>query len=252
MPAYPSLDPRTQSDFLQELVGRARTLAAVSDGPRPVAVFDLDGTLMDNRPRSAAIFRELADRWVERHPEEAKKIRDAKPDELAYAISDSLTRLGVQHPDLVEEAGEFWRQRFFHDAYLVHDVPTPGAASFVHALYEAGANIVYLTGRDLPLMGLGSWMSLRDLGFPIGVVGTELVCKPEASMNDETFKHDVAPTLRRLGEVFASFDNEPGNCNLFARVYPRCASVLLDTQHASGAPPLVPEIISIRDFERKG
>jgi len=99
-------------------------------------------------------------------------------------------------------------------------------------------------------MGLGTFRSLRDLGFPIGVPGTELVLKPEYSMPDEAFKRDVAPTLARVGQVVASFDNEPGNCNVFKEAYPDCESVLIDTQHMPQAPPLGPGVRVLGDFVR--
>jgi hypothetical protein len=242
------LSPEDQSQLLRDIVERVKTERA-KGGPGPVAVFDLDGTLMDNRPRSVAILKELSSRWIASHPEAAQSVAGCQPDELAYALTDSLTKLGVDHPDLVEEALQFWRERFFRDAYLVHDVALPGAPEFVREVHRAGANVVYLTGRDLPLMGLGSWMSLRDLGFPIGVVGTELVCKPDASIHDEVFKRSIAPELSRLGNVVASFDNEPGNCNVFLEVCRGCASVLLDTQHHKDAPALVSGVVTIRDFQ---
>ena len=214
-------------------------------------MFDLDGTLMDNRPRSVAIFRELSEAWVHQHPEDARRIAKSRPEELAYAISDTLAKLGVSDA-LHEEAADFWRARFFRDSHLAHDVPVPGAAKLVHSLHAAGANIVYLTGRDLPLMGVGSWQSLRDLGFPIGVVGTELVCKPDATIHDEVYKRDIAPELARLGDVFCSFDNEPANCNVFARIRKTCASVLLDTQHTPNAATLDPAVVCLKDFVLEG
>lgn len=246
MPVYPCLSPEEQTALLDRIVSRVRSHAA-SDA-RAVVVFDLDGTLMDNRPRSVAILRELAGHWIERHPEAARALSGVRSADLAYAVSDSLAKMGVDHPELVAEATHFWKERFFRDPYMAHDVAIDGAAAFAHAVHDAGAIVVYLTGRDLPLMGLGSWSSLRDLGFPIGRVGTELVCKPDATIPDEDYKREVAPTLARLGEVVASFDNEPGNCNAFLRAYPASFSVLLDTQHADGAPPLDAGVQTIRDF----
>jgi hypothetical protein len=247
MPSYPSLDPAAQSTLLRRVVERAREQRGASAVP-PVVVFDLDGTLMDNRPRSAAILAELAREWSASRPDIASRLAAARPDELAYLFNESLQRLGISDTALVDEAVAFWRKRFFHDSYLSHDVEVPGAVGFARAVYEAGALVVYLTGRDLPLMGLGSWSSLRDLGFPIGVVGTELVCKPDAATHDETFKQGVAPALGRVGEVIAAFDNEPGNCNIFRRAYPDALTVLLDTQHVPGAPPLDAGVVCIRDF----
>ena len=221
--------------------GKART---------PVVVFDLDGTLMDNRPRTAAILRELSTVWQATHPSVAPKLASADAEQLAYLLTDTLGRLGVTKTDLVREAEIFWRERFFTDAYLAHDVEVPGAAAFARACYEAGGILVYFTGRDLPLMGLGSFASLRDLGFPIGVPGTELVLKPDANMPDEAFKRMSGPALERVGRIVAIFDNEPGNCNVLGEHFPEAYSVLLDTQHLPGAPPLADGVRVIADFVR--
>jgi len=247
--AYQPLSPRDQG----RLLGRILERCAHDSGegrPAPVVVFDLDGTLMDNRPRTAAILQELGATWGEKDPELAKRLGAIDPASLAYLLTDSLARLGVTRTDLVAEAEEYWRARFFKDDHLVHDVALAGAVSFANAAYAAGAVLVYLTGRDLPLMGIGTFRSLRDLGFPIGVAGTEVILKPDAAMPDEAFKRLAAPTLARIGTVVAVFDNEPGNCNVFLQAYPGCDSVLVDTQHMPGAPPLARGAHVIADFTR--
>jgi hypothetical protein len=127
-------------------------------------------------------------------------------------------------------------------------VPVPGAAEFAKACYAAGAALVYLTGRDLPFMGIGSFRSLRDHGFPIGVPGTELVLKPDAAMPDEIFKRVEMPKLARVGPIVAAFDNEPVNCNTVLAQNPSCDSVMIDTQHLPGAPALEPRVHVIADF----
>lgn len=245
---YPRLSASRQGHLLKSLVARSRHVPG--SGQPPVIVFDLDGTLMDNRPRSCAILRELGDAWELRHPEVALRLRSAAPDTLAYLVRDSLRELGVEHPDLLAEAEAHWRQRFFRDEHLDHDVALEGAVSFARDCHAAGATLVYLTGRDLPLMGIGTFKSLRDLGFPIGVAGTEIILKPNADMPDEAFKRLVAPDLRRLGWVLAAFDNEPGNSNAFVDVYPECESVFVDTQHMPGAPALYSSVHVISDFRR--
>jgi beta-phosphoglucomutase-like phosphatase (HAD superfamily) len=237
-----------QSELLRRIV--ARCAHEPGSGPAPIVVFDLDGTLMDNRPRTCAILHELGDSWTAREPDHATRIRRASPETLAYLLTESLARLGVTRTDLVAEAEDFWRARFFKDDHLVHDVAVPGAVEFARDCYAAGAVLVYLTGRDLPLMGLGTFRSLRDLGFPIGVAGTEVVLKPDAQMPDEAFKRLAAPDLARIGEVVAVFDNEPANCNVFRAVYPSCASVFVDTQHTPGAPALEDGVHTIADFVR--
>ena len=169
---------------------------------------------------------------------------------MAYLLTETLDRLGVTDAERVAEAQAFWKERFFADHHLHHDVPLPGAVDFARACYDAGAILVYLTGRDLPLMGIGSFRSLRDHGFPIGVPGTELVLKPDAAMADEAFKRMEAPKLARVGAIIASFDNEPVNCNTILAQNPACESILIDTQHLPGAPPLDPGVHVVADFRR--
>jgi beta-phosphoglucomutase-like phosphatase (HAD superfamily) len=215
----------------------------------PVVVFDLDGTLMDNRPRTVAILGEFATRYRDVDPELARRLEAARPHDLEYLLTDSLERLGAHRTELVAEMQTFWRERFFGDSHLRHDTALPGAVEFVRGCYDAGAILVYLTGRDLPLMGTGTFASLRDLGFPIGVPATELVLKPDASMPDEAFKRLAAPDLARVGHVIAAFDNEPANCNVMLAHYPDAHVVFVDTQHMPGAPELGVGVCTVRDFQ---
>jgi hypothetical protein len=215
--------------------------------PVPVVVFDLDGTLMDNRPRTAVILRELAVELRGEAHAAAEILATARSDSLAYLLTDSLERLGLEQ-ELVQRVEVYWRARFFSDHYLKHDVPVPGSVELARACYEAGATIVYFTGRDLLFMSLGSFQSLRDLGFPIGVVGTELVCKPDAKIPDEVFKREEAPKIGRVGRVVAAFDNEPGNCNAFVEICPQADVVFVDTQHLPGAPDLASSVHVMPDL----
>ena len=237
-----------QQTLMTRIVARCK---AVPSEPHPVVVFDLDGTLMDNRPRTLAILKELAHELRAEAHSSADRIAAAEAEELAYLLGDSMKKLGIEHPELVERAETFWKTRFFSDHYLKHDIAIPGSVEFAKACYEAGAILVYFTGRDLPLMGIGSFQSLRDLGYPIGVVGTELVCKPEASIPDELFKRAEGPKLRRVGHVVAAFDNEPGNCNAFLEMHPDAEVVFVDTQHLPGAPPLDKRVQIVADFRMR-
>jgi len=245
--AFPRLSSAAQKQLLDAIVARSHKKPGA---PPPVVVFDLDGTLFDNRPRSLAILHELATRWQEREPEAAAALTSAKISQLAYLLTESLANVGVTRTDLIADAEVFWRDRFFVDPYLKHDRPLAGAVRFAKDCYEAGALLLYFTGRDLPLMGPGTFASLRDSGFPIGVVGTELVLKPDAAMPDEAFKRLVGADLARVGDVIAIFDNEPGNCNVLGEHFPSADSCFVDTQHLPGAPALSPSVKVILDFQR--
>src|SRR5580698_1445552 len=184
-PLYVRLAADHRRALFERILGRCERRWG---GAPPVVVFDLDGTLFDNRPRTCAILHELAAEWEGKEPQIAARLRSVQVADLAYFVSDSLGRFGITREDLVSEAMTFWRARFFADAHLRHDVEVPGAAAFARACYDRGATLVYLTGRDLPMMGLGTFASLRDVGFPIGVAGAELVLKPRFEMPDAEFK----------------------------------------------------------------
>jgi hypothetical protein len=243
--SYPRLSKADQKSLLGRIVSRCK--GTPGDAP-PLVVFDLDGTLMDNRPRTVAILREFATMCRDRDPDLAGNLDRARTVDLSYLLADSLEALGAHRTALVAEMQAFWRDRFFADPHLIHDVAVPGAVEYARACYDAGAVLVYLTGRDLPLMGTGTFQSLRDLGFPIGVAGTELILKPDAAMPDEAFKRMAAPDLARIGHVVAAFDNEPANCNVMRAHYPDAHVVFVDTQHMPGAPLLDAAVQLVRDF----
>lgn len=237
------LPPADRRRLLADILERAGKMAP----RRAVVVFDLDGTLMDNRPRTVAILQELAEHWRPHRPSMAELLARARTESVAYGLVENLRELGVE--DEHEHAFDFWKERFFSDPYMKHDVEVPGAVAYARRLYEAGANLVYLTGRDLPGMSLGTFASLRDLGFPIGMVGTELVTKPDFDTPDTAFKQNVADALTRVGDVLAVFDNEPANCNLLLEAHPSCFSVFVDTLYAPDPPPLREEVYVIDSFE---
>ncbi len=215
---------------------------------RPVVIFDLDGTLYDNRGRTLRILHAFAASLEHEHARDAVAIRSLGIDDLKYLIEDTLLPLGVD-PSVVARAKKTWASRFFTDAACADDIPVRGAVPFARACHDRGATVVYLTGRDIPGMLVGTVRTLRDDGFPIGVPRCELVFKPTFEENDTAFKIRVLDAMDELGRVVATFENEPGNCNVFRRRWPDSLAVLVTTQHAPGAPPLDAECIRVPNFD---
>lgn len=223
-----------------------RVAATKAGHATPVVVFDLDATLYDNRPRTLAILAEY--RQGTNDPALSAALDTVALERVDYLLVDTLRRCGITHTEHVKEITRFWHERFFVDSHIRHDVPLAGAAAFVTACHDAGAIVVYLTGRDVPGMFLGTVASLRDCGFPIGIAGVELVLKPDAHLADEAFKRGAIPSLARLGPMVAFFDNEPANCNVAQALCPAATVVLLDTQKVPHAPARDPGVEVVRDF----
>ena len=227
-----------------------RILAAIEThrAERPVVLFDLDGTLYDNRPRTLRILHAFAAQLPAPHALDGEKIRTLSYTQLKYRLDETLIPLGVA-PSVIEAAAVAWRTRFFTDAACSDDIPVAGSVPFVRRCWDLGATVVYLTGRDIPGMLLGTSRTLRDDGFPLALPRVELVMKPTFEEGDTSFKERLLAPLSDLGRIVASFDNEPANCNLFTRYWPDALTVLLDTQKAPGAPPLEAGVETIPTFE---
>ena len=131
--------------------------------PGAVVVFDLDSTLLDNKPRQARILREFgiarglpalaqarAEHWVD------------------WSIQRAMANAGLGADEVArhaEAAKQFWRDRFFTSEYCRDDDAIAGAHDYLAAVADAGAFIAYCTGRHEP-MRAGTVESFERLGYP--------------------------------------------------------------------------------------
>lgn len=234
-----------------QMRGLAEVLAAIDthDGvEQPVVCFGLDGVLLDTRNRTLQILFEYAEYCQATHTELAEVLRELSVSDLQFLVGDTLRAAGVTRNDWVTDVTRFWRDNFYSEAYLSQDTTVVGATDFVHACYEAGARIVYLTQRDLPGMLAGTVASLRDEGFPIGVAGVDVICKPDVSMSDELYLRAALPTLDRCGEVKAVFQPDPSSAELARATFPNALSVLVDVQRPPYAPEPSGDILVVSDL----
>lgn len=217
---------------------------------RPIVIFDLDGALFDSRPRVQQILKEYATEELKGvRPEMAQKLTALTTSQIQYVLADTLRKAGIGEDAVVNNATVFWSPRFFSDDYLRYDVPVSGAVSFVRTAYSAGARIVYVANRDAPRHLLGTVRALRDHGYPIGIQGTELILKPAIQLQDALFTQQTLNYLRHFGRVIAAFDTDPGRANVYRRAFADASVILLTSQHAADAPPLLAKVDVISAFE---
>ncbi|OED40438.1 hypothetical protein AB833_12050 [Chromatiales bacterium (ex Bugula neritina AB1)] len=220
--------------------------------PGKTVVFDLDSTLLNNRPRNAVIMREFS--------------RIAGVSELAEARADhwqdwsaarAMANMGLNPAQVarhLEEFEQFWGERFFTSEYCVHDEQINGAAVFVGRVAEAGASIIYLTGRPEE-MRYGTLQCLQRLGFPVPASphvsdpAVVLTMKPESNGSDDTFKFEQARQLEAHKQVAAVFDNEPQHINTYNELLTHAECIHLFTDHSMREIPLRAGIPSIVDFK---
>jgi len=217
-----------------------------------LAIFDLDGTIFDNRTRTIFILREISEKFAGKATElSAAFERFLDLSAVDYSLNVTLKRLGVKHPAEIAFIKQEWATRFFSDEYQKYDMPILGAKAYVERVHKAGATVIYLTGRDVGRMLVGTTEVLRLYGFPVGVAGTMTIVKKEFEQDDELFKKEVSDYINRLGEVVAIFENEPANSNILHARFPKAASFFVMTQHKPDAPALNRGIWRINDFRAK-
>lgn len=235
----PLLWSEHDAGVLDRIYAHARTT-----GPGHVAVFDLDGCLFDTRQRQVHIFRELAstrDLWpLNRVTEEHF---------VDWDLAHTMRRAGLPR-EWVEahltDVTEWWRARFFDGAYTVLDHAMPGACRLVREVWEAGLEVVYLTGRDESMRD-GTALSLRRSGFPMDE-RTVLVMKPAYDMDDTSFKEGAIEGISALGSVVLYLDNEPANVNMYVRMHPGALVVFVETDHSPRPIEPLAEIPWLRCF----
>ena len=132
---------------------------------------------------------------------------------------------------------------------MVFDHTNPGAVDYVRRIHEAGALVYYLTGRHVHGMSVGTIQALTQAPFPYWRGRAILHLKPTFSMDDAEYKENaIADIQSHHGEVVATFDNEPANCNIFQRAFPEAMNFFVNTEHSPNAEPLHPELLHTDDF----
>jgi len=230
----------------------ARIRAARAEGKTPLAIFDIDGTILDTAPRTRDIFAAALDGpgavVTPEKPELAARIRQLPLADYADAPESTLARVGIVDTAFVRALKTRWNQDFFSNRFLLRDTAIPGAPAYVDSLHAAGCMIVYCTGRDAPRMLGGTAAALLDRGFPVGIPRTQLVMKPDKAISDFDFKKAALADFALLGTVVAVYENEPHNINLLHTTFPSALAYYVDTKHSAGAPPVDPGIVWVQDF----
>ncbi|MFP4431888.1 MAG: HAD family hydrolase [Spirochaetaceae bacterium] len=220
------------------LIDRLRPLP-----PNPVAVIDIDSTIMDTAPRNRSILQAAAKQF----PEIAAIVPGLTDGDLGWGVAAKVAREAGLTAGKTHELERFWAERFFSNRWLACDCPYPGVRRFLRWLQELGLVLVYLTGRDKPNMSDGTISSFRSHGLPTGP-NTEFLFKPAPADDDIAFKQRAIETVERIGTVVLAIDNEPGNANTFRRSFPDAVVLLMVTVTSPEPEPLAGGIHTFKRY----
>ncbi len=203
-------------------------------GKTPVLLLDLDSTLYDTSKRNQVILKE----WLEeKKPQDPvySALAGMERDVRFYSMADLFGSIGLSLEDAMtkahwEDLKEYWKARFFTDPYVQYDEPYPGSPDFVKAAFRFDVVIAYLTGRDRPGMEKGTLAALQRDGFPMpNGHNVFLYMKPQREGDDYLYKMGELEKIQKLGEVVASFENEPKNFIGICQRFPKAIHVFVDS-----------------------
>jgi hypothetical protein len=226
-----------------------RVLDRVRAFPGSVVVFDLDSTVLDNRPRQARILREFG------AAHGIAALAAAAPRHWTdWSITHAMRNIGLSTEEIArfgDEAKLFWRDRFFTSDYCRDDEPIAGARDYLASVLAAGGIVAYCTGRH-EAMRAGTVDNFARLGYPLPDSSRVfLLMKPVFELGDDEWKTEAYAHLRELGPVVAAFDNEPTHVNGYRGGFPDAIAVHLDTDHSGRPVTLASGIVSVKDFARR-
>ncbi len=239
------------SDVLRKILQDAKE--ALDSDERFLAIFDLDSTIYDVKERQRKIVQQFAENseYSSKWPSQTSQLRGLDLQSNDFGIRNALSRVGItpeSEPAFLKELMTYWDLWFFHNDFLKHDEPMPGAVEFVRAIEALDGDIMYLTGRDAPRMLEGTRKSLASIGLPLDADHVQLSLKPQKDIEDHEFKVSVIKKAVRGYHRVWFFDNEPVIMNAVTREVPVVNLVFLDTCH-SGREELHEELDSIPHFE---
>lgn len=232
-------------------------------GEVPLVAVRIDGTLNDTRPRTRKILME----WGETSdgaPYGKQLNWYCRSETAGKDLPNSMVAAGVPRR-LWSDANNFWHRRFEDAAYLQYDKPLPGAQAFVRALSQAGAKVVFISGRPQSLQ-TATEKQLREFGL---VTGPErpLIAYGFAENNytdydptDEpicpspckrAFTPQIASTLRQVekaGPLVALVDDSPMAVRVWEEALPGVKMVLFEWDFDRQSYRMSPKVIRIREL----
>lgn len=224
--------------------------ASLVCGEQPVIIFDLDDTLIDCRHRKHRVIHEFIQQLHIRDAFalECQLVERLSWENVQYRVLDTLVQEGIQNQLFGEQLVQYWRERYFTYPYLIEDRPFPRALEFVQHCRQLGAIIVYLTGRDVPGMGQGTYDAMRKLGFPTADERVHFILKEDPAIDDLAFKVGALEKIAPLGKVIAAFENELANLHAMAERFPDAAMYWRKTLYLPNPPEPMPQVEVLLHF----
>jgi beta-phosphoglucomutase-like phosphatase (HAD superfamily) len=171
-------------------------------------VIDLDNTLVDTRPRTAAALRTFVREYKGRMSKQQRaKLMRTQPNDVGYDAEETATKLGLNKRQ-ARAFDNVWRREFWTPRNLKHDAAIPKTMELIAKAHAEGKKIYFLTGRRVNFTR-ATVKQLRRIGVA-GFKSERLWLKPHGRQTDR-FKLDMLRKLAAKGEKIVFIDDAVPN-----------------------------------------
>lgn len=192
----------------------------VAAGEKVVVVFDIDNTLFDSRARTAAAANEYGE------TNGIPKLEQLTADQAELNGKDTAKKAGISNIATINDFAKFWSGFFFQGAHYHHDTPLASSIAWANAAKAAGAEIVYLTGREQKSESF-TRAQLKAAGLP-DTDAKHVICKPASAKSTPEYKAAEFEKLTKSSHVAWFLTESERDISAVQKAVPSVPCVVLE------------------------
>jgi hypothetical protein len=202
------------------------------DDPWPVAVVDLDETLIDSTARRFYAYQEVAirgDCGIECGKLLGLNIADFLSLENRYDLNKLFDQIGIENGTLREAIFHSANDFYLSDRFMDLDQMLPGALEFIEKLHQAGVSLFYVSSRYEDTQNYGTLKSLKKFGLL--KEHDRLILRPRGMSSIEFKKRaysKIAEDVYGNSSVELVMENEPENMNALTDRFPFATAIFIE------------------------
>lgn len=207
-------------------------------GSTPVAVFDLDETLIYSHQRKLASFKEAAQLFTATHPFfvgiiEKMTLKDFMKTQNHYDSNEIFKANGINDNAFVKELELKMLPIYLSKKYMDYDTEIPCATAFIRSLYSNGAMVVFISSRYKSTQSKGTIESLTRLRIIRPGDHFRIILRPDG-MSSIDFKKMAFNQVLSMKKAYNKptivrvvGENEPENMNAMIQTFPNAARIFV-------------------------
>ncbi len=208
-----------------------RAIQSRSQGRLPVAVFDLDETLVNSTPRRFLSFLRALPALQAQFPQEAAKLKGLRLEHFftlrnRYSTAETLAAFGIQNAQFQAQLETQFLIHYLSGDWIAFDRDMPCGTALIRDLQKMGVLPVFISSRYASSQLAATLASLKELGITRENEPFRVVLRPDG-MSSIDFKKMAFAKVRELGKEFGkpvdvilAAENEPENMNAMTAEFP--------------------------------